>query len=155
MSKLEVSVVLDGKYAQSKRELMPLFLQLAWLMSATLQGILPGKHGVFSFDDGFRESKEGVGIRNIFKVAHGTEFNIKELLSSVKEVVTRINDDNGFVRLTDRLGSLSYSDGSFDTPNIEKNYEDTLILMGTNGWREIATEYNCTELLNHTSVKMQ
>lgn len=155
--KLTVSTLLDTPFAASHNELLPLFRQIAWLMTASFQGTLSDTYGFFSHDDAFKNTSLTVAVLNSFSVANANDVdvNISDVLDTCTEVVDDLQKYGAFDRFTQELHTTSYYDRADTAPNFEKNYEDTHIFIGSKGWQKIATKENCDLLLQQTSIEIR
>lgn len=154
--KLTTSVVLDTGFEKSHRELLPLFRQFAWLVTANIQNALCDTRGYFSFDDFFKNEKK-TALTNIFHVAGFPDIHVD--VNGDFAVCLRVIQDlkryEVFQKFTLELCKLSYYNQSNMAPDPETSYEDTLIFMGSNGWKQIATPENCELLLKHMSIELK
>jgi hypothetical protein len=155
--KLTTSVVLDVKFARLHRELLPLFRQFAWLITSSFQGVLADTHGYYSDEDAYKNTKGGVSVVNTFKVgnAKDIEVDVPATLETCLGIVSDLQKHDVFGRYMKELHAVSYYNRSDLAPNLERNYEDTLILIGPKGWQSIATEENGKLLLEHMSIEVK
>ena len=155
--KLITGVLLDADFAVLHRELLPLFRQFAWLITASLQGVLADTYGYFSFEDMYKSGKITVGLYNVFKVAdvHDEDIDLSDNLETCLEIVRDLRQYEAFTRHMDELRKTSHYDDSNAAPNLEKIYEDTLIFIGPKGWQKIATDENYELLLKHMSIEVK
>jgi hypothetical protein len=155
--KLITGVLIDTAFAATHRELLPLFRQFAWLINSTLQGALPEANGYYSLKDVYKNTKETIGLFNTFKVANTNDMDVQlpDDLETCLEVVHDLQQYGAFAHYMDELCNLSYYDRPNLAPNLEKNYEDTLIFIGPKGWQKIATNENYELLLKHMSIEVK
>jgi hypothetical protein len=155
--KLTTSIFLDGQFAASHRELLPLFRQFALLITSSLQGVLADTYGYFSHDDAYKDRGTVVGVMNTFKVANGNdlEVDLSDTLTTCLEVVSDLQQYKAFGRYMDELREISHYNYPDSAPNIEKSYEDTLIFIGPKGWQKIATRENYELLIKHMSIEVK
>jgi len=154
--KLTTTILLGTEFVMSHRQLLPLFRQFAWLINTTLQSVLANKYGYYSLTDIYR-NKPTVGLSNIFKVAdaHDVDVDLADNLATCMEVIKDLRQHNAFTRYMDELSVTSYYNHPYSAPNLERNYEDTLIFIGPKGWQKIATIGNCELLLKHMSIEVK
>lgn len=155
--KLITSVLLDTEFAKTHRNLLPLFRQLAWLIVASLQETIANTHGYYSFDDKYVSNTKTIAIRNIFNVANTREVDIDvtEVAETCTQTIKDLQRAYVFEKFLIELQNTSYYERSQLSPNIERTYEDTLILVGSKGWQELASEANYHTLLEHMSVEVK
>lgn len=151
--KVTSGVFIDREFASSNRELMPLFGQLARMIVSTWQGTA-NSLGLYSYDDEFTSNKQHEGLVNTFHAprVRGVEIDVSEILEKSVADVQMLREAGAVERLVDELHRISYADHSDSAPGYERNYKDTLVFMGTKGWRQLATEKNCAALLKHMSI---
>jgi len=153
--RLTTSISLDSQFASSHRELLPLFRQFAWLITSSLQGVLADTYGYFSQDDVFKGHGASVGVVNIFKVTNDSEVDLSDTLATCLEVIRDLRQYKVFERYMGEFRAISYYNHSDSAPNIEKNYEDTLIFIGPKGWQKIAIRENYELLLKNISIEIK
>lgn len=153
--KLTTSIKLDAAFAVDHRELLPLFRQFAWLVTENLQTVLADEFGFFSFDDTFKSTKKRIELTNIFKVPNGDDAALDDVVRSCKTLVQDLRRYNAFMRLTHDLTRYTHFHQSYLLPHPENNLVDTGILIGTKGWKQTATEANCSLLLKHMSIEVR
>lgn len=155
--KLTTGVLLDVKFARAHRELLPLFRQFAWLITASLQGVLADTYGYFSFEDTYKDSSTMQGVVNTFKVGDADDIvvDLPDILETCFDVVRELQQHNAFGRYMTDLRKTSYSHHPGLAPNIEKLYEDTLIFIGSKGWQNLASDKNYRLLLKHMSIEVK
>jgi len=155
--KLTTGILLDVEFAASRRELLPLFRQFAWLLTSTLQGALPEAYGYYSLKDLYKNTKKTVGLFNIFKVgdADDIQVDLSDTLKTCLEVTRDLQQYGAFTDYMKELRKTSYYNRPNLAPNLEKNYEDTLIFIGPKGWQKIATNENYELLLKHMRIEVK
>lgn len=153
--KLTVNVSLGVDFVAAHRDLLPLFRQLALLISTTLQNVIMAKYGYYSYSDDYQESDSTVRIANVFKVPHGGEVNIKDTIATCKDVVDILHRRNSFGRLASELRQASLSGELNNLPSPECGFIDTGMIIGTEGWRRTATIKNCELILKNMSIEVK
>lgn len=153
--KLTVLLKVDPEFMRSRRELLPLFREVAWLIIANLQDTLADRYGYFSLADNFMVTKHKMYLANTFQVAHTNEAHMEECLKTSLEIIKDLQTHKGFTRYVAELQNISYTNRPNLAPNLQKNLKDTLIVMGARGWHEIATAENCELILGHMSIGVQ
>lgn len=153
--KLTSNIVLDSVFSNSNPELLPLFRQIAWLVTANLQHVLADTYGYFSLSDKFTNTKQKVCLVNAFNVANTHNVDLKDNLESCLSLINNMKKFNAFNRLATELNNISYFNSPSLAPNIDKIYEDTLMIVGAEGWKKIATVENCERILKHITIELQ
>lgn len=155
--RLMTHISLDAELIRAHRELLPLFRQFAWIITASLQDTLANTYGYYSQDDKYVNSKEAVSIVNTFQVAYAEDVNVNlhQVLDTCLEVTENIRQQKVFDHFMDELKQISYYDYSDLAPNIERTYENTHIFIGAKGWQELAKQENYELLLKHLSIEVK
>jgi hypothetical protein len=155
--KLTVGIFLDGQFAVSHRELLPLFRQFAWLISTSFQGVLADTYGYFNYDDVYKDQGAAIGVLNVFKVANAnsSDVDLPKIVATCLEIIGDLQRYGAFKRYMGELSKTSYYNHSSLAPNLEKNYEDTLIFIGARGWQKIATNENYELLLKYMLIEVK
>ena len=155
--KLTTGVFLDVEFAASNRELLPLFRQFACIITVNVQNMLGSTYGYYSFEDSYKNTKDRVGMTNVFKVANANDVKVDlpDTIETFLEVVQSLRQYNAFDRYMSELRAISHYDHPDLAPNPERNYEDTLMFIGSKGWEKIATQKNYELLLKHMSIEVK
>ena len=147
---------LDTEFANSHRELLPLFLQIAKVLAPTAQDALASNNGYYSGEMDLKFSKQHLYMKADMQVAHANDdsVDIHEDLELSKKTFTHITASGSLRRLISELQNLSYTHTPDLSPNIQDVLNETGIYIGTKGWSAIATNDNVTQLLTHMSIEI-
>lgn len=137
------------------RDLLPLFRQLALVISTTLQNTLSDKYGYYSNSDNYYDSEKKIGIANIFKVPNGADIDVEGNMDSCKKVVNTLRHRKALVRLARELRQASFHDEPDRAPNPKSTFIDTGLIIGVEGWKRITTVENCELLLKNISIELR
>ena len=154
--RLEMRLHLDTEFANSHRELLPLFLQIAKVLAPTAQDALASNNGYYSGEMDLKFSKQHLYMKADMQVAHANDdsVDIHEDLELSKKTFTHITASGSLRRLISELQNLSYTHAPDLSPNIQDVLNETGIYIGTKGWSAIATNDNVTQLLTHMSIEI-
>ena len=152
--KLTTTLTVTKEFATSRRDLLPLFRQLAGVIISSWQHRVADEYGLFSLDDRYRTHKNGVSVSNVFKVARTNDIDAPAVLKTCLGTVDDLRRSGAFERFMNELQDVSYYDRSDSAPMHEDNYESTLLLLGSKGWQEVATRENCDAVLKNITVEI-
>lgn len=153
-SKIMIDFTLDEITTKSRRDVIILFRQLGWFLSANLQATLPAYFGVFSDGDVFKLSREAK-CENTFKMAHGSVIDVNEIAKTSNQIIDKILESKVLDRFIAYLRSVDYTHDYYFSPDIERTYEDTNIIIGSKGWRTLATKENGNFLRKHMVCRVR
>ncbi len=155
--RVTISLLLDPEVAASHRHLLPLFRAITGFVSLTCSDAVADAFGFFCSQDTFVSTPKATGMRAILLAPRVRECDIapSKIIALCQETRTTLQDAGAFTRLVEDFRCISYSERYEFAPNLETIYEDTLILVGAKGWRDLANEENCTLLLAHTSLEVK
>lgn len=152
---LQVAILLTKQASKSHRMLLSLFRQLARMITLDLQHKLPDTYGLFSSKADYRVVRQGEGLAATFSIAHGRSVDIAHICKTVFMQVDSMRRDGAFKRLVQELLKTNYYLGADKAPNLHKNYDDTFMIFGSQGWRSLATDENSNKLLAATIVRVK
>lgn len=137
------------------RKLLPLFRQVALFINATLQSSLPFEFGYFSHDDAFKTKPQQAVFSNTFYVDKDQDIYLDEISTTIIENIRDLLNKDTILRFLNEFQTISYKDKPFVAPDIGSTYEDTLLIVGSIGWKDLASIENITDVLDHTSVDVR
>lgn len=148
---LTFAITLDLKVLKEENNLLPLFYELSRILIDNLNATLPYTLGCYSIGDEFKKTSTNISLINTFKVANTKSINITydDILESAQNLVKDLKKLKVFERHLSSLQKLSYIDAPNLTPNFEDVYNSTGILIGSSGWKYIATIENFKLILNN------
>lgn len=154
--RLEIRLHLDADFAANHRRLLPLFLQIAKIITFTAQDILASENGYYPGDVVFQSKKHTVYMKADLQVAHANDqfIELSEDLDQCKKMLAYIDTTNSLQRLVRELHTTSYAYNPHTSPNIKAILNETDIYIGSRGWHEIATRDNINLLLSHASIEL-
>lgn len=155
--KLHVAIQLDSEFAKNNRQLIPLFRQIAGLIIGTWQDRVSHEFGYYSYEDSFKNTPKETNTTNTFNVPRVRDaiVNVDDVLKASYDIVQHIRNSNALTRYMSELRNTSYMNYPDDAPNYARNYEDTLLLIGTKGWQTIATDANCDLVVKHLTIEVK
>jgi hypothetical protein len=152
-NKLNLSVVFNHTTNDNKSiQLTPLFKQLSYLIMSNLEELICNEFGYFGASNSFKTDKNTSKLTHTLQVGL-SEVNLKDYIKIAQDLIKSMTVDKAFDKFERQLRSISYSKNPDNSVNFEKNYEDTLIFIGSKGWKLIATSENINYLLKNTSFE--
>ncbi len=149
------TIHIDKAYVDSEpAAILPLFVVLSKTIRSNLQEDLCASLQCYSCDDWFTKVADGYTDTNEYRVSRrqSTELSIEE---EVTAALFRTMKQHDFVRrfaehfrTLDPQQTLTY-------PNIDEMIEKTDMFVGTQAWRQYATEDRIRDILAHTSIEFQ
>ena len=151
--RFSVGVYLDPEFAKLHRELLPLFRELAVLVTDNLRQELISVYGSYSYKSTFKHSIQETRLIDEFRAADvdGIRVDPDAILASSQSLVTSLYKAGVFKRYSKVLGGLSSLNDPNLSPDLEANYADTRFLMGSAGWKNIATDKNVSLVLANST----
>lgn len=101
---------LTTEFAESHRDLLPLFRQIAWLIGASLHVVVTNTYGYFSLADRHRNGREKVGVINSFKIntADSSSVDLSDILDTCLQIIRDLQRYDAFQRYLAELRATSY-----------------------------------------------
>lgn len=134
--------------------IIPLARQLLRIASANINDAIAEKYGLFSVEDDFKKVKTGHKLINISRVGY-LQPDLEDCLDIAVKTFEAMKKAGAFNRYMEQLKHISYSKRPQDAPNFEKSYENTLVFLGSKGWKNIATKENMDKILCNFSIDIQ
>lgn len=153
--KMFLRIELDNKATPNFRHLLPLARLMCFFISETYETVLSDKYGLYSLGGEFKNTRNFIGYESIFNIPEGHSFDKEEILGNVSEIITYIFSSGGFKRFASELAGISHKNASSISPNALYSLTDTGILIGSVGWREIASEKNILLILDSLSFQVR
>lgn len=151
--KLTIDFFIQDASTPATRPLLPLANRVLGVIGTNLQYFLTREAGIYFDDESIEYDKKLLTYRLTFKTYPEFEFTDKELRNSVTYVLDRLHKGGAFQRLCDQLGSPTPSMEYWLSPSIQWVYESTYQVLGSKGWKRIATEKNVKALLYDIQVE--
>ncbi|RWZ78375.1 MAG: hypothetical protein EOT05_01255 [Candidatus Microsaccharimonas sossegonensis] len=153
LSELKVFIQSYGEQTLN-RELLPLARQVGKLIAENLTDTLSDTYGLFNTTDKFQLQKQNFSLESTLITSKSSLDLADGYLSITKQLLEAMIHDGAFKRFTTQLRSMSYTRHASASVSFERTYEDTLIFIGSKGWKKIATNKNLKKVLGHTSVEV-
>lgn len=156
--RLVASIHIDPMFIEAHRQLLPLFRGLAGTILFNGEDVVIARSGYYSDDVVYKSTKQQTYRATIYKIAHGNEKKIVNLEADIidyQKTVTSLRRHKAFERVVKSLQANSYSYNAVGSVGFDANFEDTGVLIGSKGWREIATMENVELLLKHMSIEVK
>ena len=153
-TKLHLSVVYDRTTQNSDvNHLTPLFRQLSYLIMSNLEELICNEFGYFGASNSFKNDKQTCKLTHTLQVGV-SKVDLESCKNITQNLIESMVFDQTFKRLSHQLRSLSYKQTPHIAVNFEKNYEDTLVFIGSKGWKLVATSENIDTLLSNISFEL-
>lgn len=151
----EVSVFIKiNPESALKAELTPLFVFLSRILLFTMGTQLSHEFG-FYFTD-LKTSQGGSKVEASLTATHEPhriEFNETAIIETANNTITYMLENDLLNRVVDDLQKISYLNNSSMAPNESRFIEDTGFVIGSKGWKEIATLENLRAITNSLSIE--
>lgn len=144
---LDVSMTLTKNFTREHRDLLPLFDQIASMILMTVQDQLSLRYGVYTK----ATVTQPGSLESVLSIHHKNKLAIssRDVPDLYQEVTTELRNQKAFDRVLRWLSTLSYETNWYEAPSTDRVLEDTGVLIGAKGWRQIATMENIEQLLSH------
>lgn len=153
--KMSLRLEYDDSSIRDFRQLLPLIRLTSFLISDTYETVLSDKYGLYSLDGEFKNTSKFTGYESIFNIPEGHSIDKEEALSTVYEIIEYISSNGGFTRFAAELKDISHKSASSISPNALYNLSETGILIGSAGWRQIASENNIEMIVKSLSLSVR
>ena len=153
--KVYTNIYFDMNQGNQDRHLLPVFRQLALFINASLQRSLPFEFGYFSQDDSFAVKPKQAIFTNTFYLDKDDEVDIEEVSNVVSQSVKELLNEETLQRFTAEFKSISYRTNFFTSPDVGLTYEDTLFIVGAEGWSELFSSENLDYILKRLSLSVR
>jgi hypothetical protein len=154
--KLFINLVLNPAIPKDKqRLLLPLFRELVFAIGDNVQAALARSLSVYPQSHKFINSSQRIYEAYVFATYPEYDAETSTIITLAQDVVAVLQEKGGFHTMTTQLQNVDYAHDTHSTPNIEKLYDETMLLLGMRGWREIATMENIELLLKHMSIEVK
>jgi hypothetical protein len=150
--KVKVTYALDPTFAERHKDLLPLYWQLAILMSENIKADLYAKFGFYS--KGItRKPKHRVNkLIHLFHISPLVPLDLPYVREMIELSLLALRDAKAFKRLAADLRLATHDDTDHILPGPHYMFERTDVLIGAKGWHRIATDENCGLILSHMKV---
>lgn len=151
--KLKLKIIYKEPLCDNERNILPLFRQVSHLIMVNLENAICDTYGYFSLEDSFKAIKNRYELTNVLCIGPVGAIIDKKIVNYAQNLVKSMIRDDVFTRFSSQLRLLSYEKRHEETVNFERNYEDTLIFIGSKGWKSITTLENIDLLLKKSTFE--
>lgn len=135
------------------RKLLPLFRHIAHFIMANVQSEICIQYGAFG--EATKLVSKSNNTRLIDNLRMGlSKPDIKDINSTVKDTLIVLSKNMTYDRLIEEIKNTKYARQPYYTKEIENTYIDTLCIVGSRGWKEIATKDNLQKILDNTKIEI-
>lgn len=150
--KVKVTFALEQHFVDSNKQLLPLFWELATLMSESAMADLYAMIGLYSKGVTRQPKHQALKLIHLFHIPHTYPLELSNVLTEIKDTLFHLRDTSAFKRLATELRMASHSNPDRILPGPHYIYERTNIIIGSKGWHRIATDENCNLILSHMKI---
>lgn len=134
-------------------ELRVLWRELARFISLSIGQKICRDFGVYYSKESVKNNDTSVMFTSIFSVnPHDREISMKEIAAITKQTLAKVTSSNVLNRFSDYLTSLSYTENPYITPDSCQIAREFGIIIGTAGWKKLATTENIAKALGATHI---
>lgn len=147
--KLQIKITIGSGLLESNPLLQPLFRQLSYVIATNLADFLCDKFGLFCSDVYYEKQQlvcTVVGDKNSINIVKGAD---------IKSFINQMIKDGATDRMTNDLANMSYIENLDQAVSFENNFEDTLVFIGSYGWRKISTIKNMNLILKNLIIEIK
>lgn len=149
---LRQDIILDTSFAnRDKLTYWPLFYVLSTFLNKNLQEDIPDNLYCYTYDDFGRYLPQLVKETNLYRVDKRQASKLTDEIEVTKDLVEKMINDGCLARLASFLQSTS-SSVSFSSPDSEELYQRAALLIGAAGWRQVGSEENIRDTMEHMSI---
>lgn len=153
--KNEVLYSVDDAFTGSHRDVLPLFPDIAQLISASVRAVLYGQFGFYPDGFSFAPENQTAELVHSFRTAQSLKFSVNDVRVAVEDTIGELHKEKAFERLTGELGRVTDYDSDVIVSDPYAVYERTGVIIGVKGWQQIATKENCDMILAHMKVTIK
>ena len=151
---LDVCLKLNVQLDQTNQFFIPLFRQIAYLILTNIENSICDSYGAFEDKLLFKNNKL-IELVSKTKILENNISLDNQFISFIKEQINSLIDSGAINRLANNLSSMSYKMNPNKTVDLQNNYEDTLFIIGSKGWRKAATKKNIEFLISNSSLEIK
>ena len=134
-------------------ELRVLWRELARFISLSIGQKICRDFGVYYSKESVKNNDTSVMFTSIFAVSpHAQKVNLKEVITTAKQTLTKVTSSNALERFSDYLTSLSYTNNPCTAPDSCQIAREFGIVIGAAGWEKLATTENIAKALKATHI---
>ncbi|MCX4699000.1 hypothetical protein [Streptomyces sp. NBC_01373] len=151
---LRTNFTLDQDFADSHRELLPLFWQLARLMNANAKATLHVTTTAYTKNVAHTNTDKTTRLTHDYFIHRDIHLKASQVLDVACDAIRDLQQTDGIRRFVTNLREGSDSDPYRLAPNPVTVFDQSGILIGAKGWSRITTDENCKLILSHMKVSV-
>ena len=154
--KFYITLTLDTDFVRQSPYSLPLFARMYRIFLCEAINRFMEKTGIYD-DLIYVRRKPSATITLPLLILHRFDQKIipQEIIEFGQELATYMFTDDTISRFIHDAHSVNYHTDSHLAPNLERIISETGIVIGSNGWRKIATAELIGEILSHTSIEVR
>lgn len=146
-----VAIEINNKY----HHLAAVFSELSRIMLFTISFRLCSNYGLYEDDITGSASPLATTAHLNILPAETHRINLTETQNLIRDTLSHMVNSGIKTRLADYLNNLSYSNHPYDAPDNERILTEYGILVGSSGWKKLATTENIDLLLNNCKFTLK
>ncbi len=152
---LKLSLVLDEPFAKDNRRLLPLFNVLSHILLYTLSDRVSATTGTYVKKIGEPTKPTRLTSRLLVSRQEIALLDLQDISIVAHKTIEHAVNDQTLQRIVEEFSSVSYNLRPNEAPNTENMLRDCGILIGSKGWKDIATHENLSKLLSNMSMSIR
>lgn len=148
-----IDFILDDDFAKGRDQLIPLFVRLSQYGVVFIADMLSQQFGCYHETTEYK--RESNTLRVGLNIIDGQDIASEAISQSMMEHLKEVYSHATVQRFVSGLQSISYSNNLYGAPNAFSLLDDTGVLIGSKGWRNISTEDNVNAILKSISIKVK
>lgn len=150
---MHCSLIMDSDFVKSQPHLLPLFSIVARIIHDNLMDELSFKYGYYFINSLQTYTKLAAKESHTYTALKAAIPKLTHEDATCRDFIQELLAKGMVQRTVSHLTNIKYSTPQAAPDEIQL-YEMTGQLIGTKGWREIATQKNVVEILSHTSLQL-
>lgn len=153
---LRISLKLDKKFLVDNRMLSPLFMIIGRIILFTIGNRIAAEHGAYAGSEICVKENSSTMFYDLFITKEvSAMLSNEEIKSTSEKTVKYLLNKTTREHIVTQLASINYGKDPFVAPNVDRLFKESNLLIGSIGWREIATLKNVNDILNHILIEVK
>jgi hypothetical protein len=153
VTQVRCKLILANEYARANATRLPLFDVVMMILQMNFDRDLADANGYYRNGDSSVYSARTAKYIQKFDVYSDEMVGLEEDMDLCKKVVSTLIKEGIVTRISKYLQETVYTSGE-SIPDGIRLFNDTTVLVGGAGWREIGTIENIRELLQNTTLRL-
>lgn len=151
---MRLSIRLNKDFADTHRELLPLFMFVGRIILLAAGNQVAAAHGAYA---GKLYGKNQLSLISELSITKQTPTltSIEKARETIQEMLRHMLNDATYARIVANLSSMNYETTPCEALNLNELLTETNVLIGTIGWLSIATSDNIKNLLKQATLEVK